>query len=86
MSVVLDWLQKPNPEMQQLSIQTWFAKNLKRQKKTAQEIIRANVSFCFTANRLFTCNPQVQREPYLFADHHDHGCHEGIQRQDVLGA
>lgn len=61
MSVVLDWPQKPNPGTQHLSIQTWASTNLKGQKVAAQEIIRANVSFCFTAHLLFTCNLQIQK-------------------------
>lgn len=54
-------LRSQNPGTRHLSIQTWVATNLKGQKEAAQEIIRANVSFCFTAHLLFTCNLQIQR-------------------------
>jgi len=61
MSVVLDCPQKANPGTRPVSVQTGVATNLRGQKEAAQEIIRANVSFCFTSHPLFACNLKIQR-------------------------
>lgn len=52
--------QKTNPETWRLSVRTWAAAN-PRGPKEAQEIIRANVSFYFTAHLPFACNLHVQK-------------------------
>lgn len=53
MPLLWNWLQEADRGAKHLSIQTWVATNLKGQREAAQESIRANVSFCFTAHLLF---------------------------------
>lgn len=70
-SALLDCPQKANPETRHLSIQTWAATNLKGQRGAAREII-----FLFHCTATVYLQSTNTKEPY--------GCHEGLQRQDVL--
>lgn len=55
------WSKNMTTEQRDIHRQTGFATSLKGQKGAAQEIIRANVSFCFAAHLLFMCSLQIQR-------------------------